>query len=114
MPSPSRVDPITIVGGGPGGLLLARYLQLHSLPCIVYEGEASSAGRNQGGTLDLHEETGLQALRDTSLLETAHEKMRSGPAEAMKVMDKTGKVWFDENEDLQPGGGSKGRPEIDR
>lgn len=114
MPSPSRVDPIAIVGGGPGGLLLARYLQLHNLPCVVYEGEASSANRNQGGTLDLHEETGLQALRETSLLENAQEKMRSGPAEAMKTMDKTGKVWFDENKDLQPGGGSKGRPEIDR
>ncbi|KJA22818.1 hypothetical protein HYPSUDRAFT_40598 [Hypholoma sublateritium FD-334 SS-4] len=114
MPSSSHVDPIAIVGGGPGGLLLARYLQLHNLTCVVYEGEGSSANRNQGGTLDLHEETGLQALRETSLLENAQKKMRSGPAEAMKTMDKTGKVWFDENEDLQLGGGSKGRPEIDR
>ncbi|KJA20878.1 hypothetical protein HYPSUDRAFT_68197 [Hypholoma sublateritium FD-334 SS-4] len=115
MSSPSRLDsPIAIVGGGPGGLLLARYLQLHNLPCVVYEGEASSGGRNQGGTLDLHEETGLLALRETALLETAQAKMRTGPAEAMKIMDKTGKVWFDENDDLQPGGATKGRPEIDR
>ena len=115
MPSLSRIDsPITVVGGGPGGLLLARYLQLHNLPCVVYEAEASPVSRNQGGTLDLHEDTGLKALRETSLLEIAQVKMRTGPAEAMKIMDKTGKVWFDENDNLQSEGASKGRPEIDR
>lgn len=112
MTSAQHLAPITIVGGGPGGLLLARYLQLHDIPCVVYEGESSSAGRDQGGTLDLHEETGLKALRETSLFEIAQQKMRTGSAEAMKTMDKTGKVWYDENDDLEEV--SRGRPEIDR
>lgn len=105
---------VTIVGAGPAGLLLARYLQLHHIQCVIYEADPSPTSRNQGGTLDLHEETGLMALRETGLLESARGKMQGAEAEAMKIMDAQGKVWYDENEEASSSGESKGRPEIDR
>lgn len=106
------METVTIIGGGPAGLLLARYLQQHYIPCVVYEAEPSRSSRNQGGTLDLHEETGLAALEATGLLDVSQAKMQGAEAEAMKIMDASGKVWYDENEDHP--GESGGRPEIDR
>ena len=58
------------------GLLLARYLQIHHIPCVVYEREPSVTWRAQGGSLDMHEDTGLAALRVTVLLEEAQDMMR--------------------------------------
>ena len=54
---------IAIIGGGPGGLTLARILQKHGIHATVYEQEHSANARSQGGSLDLHRESGLQALR---------------------------------------------------
>ncbi|EIW70791.1 hypothetical protein TREMEDRAFT_38404 [Tremella mesenterica DSM 1558] len=108
----SPIDPIIIVGSGPAGLLLARYLQLHNLPCKLYERNPSPSHRPQGGTLDLHTGTGLRALKETGLLEDAQKLMRP-EGEAMKVMNRSGNVLWDENGDgawVTPGS----RPEIDR
>ncbi len=58
---------IAIVGGGLGGLVLARVLQRHGIPATVYELDASVDARNQGGTLDLHEESGHSAMSDAGL-----------------------------------------------
>lgn len=102
---------VSIIGAGPSGLLLARYLQQHKVPVKIYEREASASARGQGGTLDLHEDTGLEALKQTGLLEEAERHMRGGEAEAMKIIDRDGKVWMDENGDE---GAPRGRPEIDR
>ena len=110
------VPTVSIVGGGPAGLLLARFLQLHEVSCAVYENEASVNARTQGGSLDLHEETGLKALKMTGLLAGARKLMRGKAAEAMKIMDKDGKVWWDENvnqtADVESSKGD--RPELDR
>ena len=53
---------IAIIGGGPGGLTLARLLQLRGADVIVYERDVNKDVRVQGATLDLHEESGLKAL----------------------------------------------------
>ena len=60
---------IAIVGGGLGGPVLARVLQLHGIASTVYELDASLDARNQGGMLDMHEESGQRALRETGLYE---------------------------------------------
>ncbi|WWC89498.1 uncharacterized protein L201_004422 [Kwoniella dendrophila CBS 6074] len=115
--STSSPEPIVIIGAGPSGLLLAKYLEQNEIPVVVYEGDPSPDYRPQGGSLDLHEETGLLALKETNLLEDAQKLMRS-EGEAMKVVDKTGKIWLDENESKDVKeikiGELAGRPEIDR
>ena len=102
---------VVIIGAGPAGLLLARYLLHHSLPCVIYERESSPNARDQGGSLDLHEDTGMKALRETGLLDKAEGLFRGEGAEAMKIMDESGKVWWDENGDPDS---ARGRPEVDR
>ena len=103
---------VSIVGAGPGGLLLARYLQTHDIPCVIYESEASASARGQGGTLDLHTQTGLLALKEVGLLDDARAMMRP-EGDAMKVLDKTGKVWMDDEGSAGQWFGLE-RPEIDR
>ena len=58
---------ITIVGAGPGGLTCARVLQLAGLPVHVLDADASLESRDQGGTLDLHADSGQIALEDARL-----------------------------------------------
>jgi lactate dehydrogenase-like 2-hydroxyacid dehydrogenase len=53
---------IAIVGGGPGGLTLARLLQQGGAKVTVYERDHSRRARVQGSALDLHEDSGLAAL----------------------------------------------------
>ncbi|GFZ44073.1 hypothetical protein JCM24511_01794 [Saitozyma sp. JCM 24511] len=114
------VAPVAIIGAGPGGLVLARYLQIHSVPCVIYERETSASARGQGGSLDLHGDTGLEALRRTHLLDEARGLMRP-EGDVLKIMDKTGKVLWDENKEGGVGAtgatdadSMRGRPEIDR
>jgi len=53
----------------------------------------------------------MRALKEAGLLEKAEGQMRRGEAEAIKIIDREGKVWLDENGcDTQ----ARGRPEIDR
>ena len=54
---------IAIVGGGPGGLVLARILQTREVAATVFERESSVSDRSQGRSLDLHPETGQHAVR---------------------------------------------------
>ncbi|WWD02817.1 hypothetical protein V865_000859 [Kwoniella europaea PYCC6329] len=119
----TSTQPIVIVGAGPSGLLLAKYLEQNHVPVVVYESDPHADYRPQGGTLDLHEDTGLLALKETGLLGEARGMMRS-EGEAMKVVDKTGKIWLDENvqeelatsnvKDVEQDEEVRGRPEIDR
>lgn len=60
---------IAIIGGGPGGLTLARLLQLKGARVKVYERDLHQTARIQGGALDLHTESGLAALTKAGLME---------------------------------------------
>ena len=105
---------VAIVGGGPGGLTLARILQRNGINSSVFEREASANVRSQGGTLDLHQESGLKALKDAGLMGEfmAHARFEG---DSMRIQDKTGKVYFqDSPDDVKSKDDPYVRPEIDR
>ena len=85
---------IAIIGGGPGGLTLARLLQLKGIDVKVYERDINKDVRAQGGALELHEESGLAALRKAGLLEAFKINFRPG-AERIRVTDENANVLLD-------------------
>jgi len=99
---------IAIVGGGPGGLTLARLLAVHGVAATVFEREANAAARPQGGSLDLHPKSGLRALELAGLTAGFREIARYDDQE-VRVYDKAGRVLFEET-DAADGD----RPEVDR
>jgi len=99
---------IAIVGAGPGGLTLARILHLHGIAATVFEQESHPLERPQGGTLDLHEESGLQALRQAGLIDEFQAVARYDD-QGSRLLDKAGNLLF---EDQDPASGN--RPEVDR
>jgi len=101
---------IAIVGAGPGGLTLARLLQMSGADVKVYERDINKDARMQGATLDLHEESGLKALKEASLMEAFKANYRPG-AEKLRIMDKNGNIVF---EDEPKTAEEISRPEIDR
>lgn len=101
---------IAIVGGGPGGLTLARILQMNGASVKVYERDLNREVRVQGATLDLHEESGLKALEIAGLMDAFNANYRPG-ADKLRVVDKHGNIVLDEH---GADGGSYNRPEIDR
>lgn len=106
---------IAIVGGGPGGLTLARLLQLKGVDVKVYERDINKDVRLQGGALDLHTESGLAALDKAGLLNEFKTHYRPG-AELTRVVDNQAKIHSDQhNEGINAKFGDKDhRPEIDR
>jgi 2-polyprenyl-6-methoxyphenol hydroxylase-like FAD-dependent oxidoreductase len=106
---------IAIIGAGPGGLTLATLLQRNKVPYTIYELEAGPNARNQGGTLDLHRDSGQLALHEAGLTEEFRKRSRP-EGEAMKLVSPDGKVLWNENADDAPSRPEKfaDRPEIDR
>lgn len=101
---------IAIVGGGPGGLTLARLLQINGADVNIYERDKDSSTRPQGATLDLHDESGLKALRKAGLMDAFRANYRPG-ADRTHLMDKHANSIFEEN---VAGEDDLSRPEIDR
>ncbi|KAG4219825.1 hypothetical protein PC116_g31696, partial [Phytophthora cactorum] len=114
---------IAIIGAGPVGLMLAAILHHNGIKSKIFERETSATVRAQGGTLDIHAETGQRALAAAGLL-PAFRKISRPEGEATRVVKKDGTVLLDENEQpqqLQPDQNSgeeeeegRGRPEVDR
>lgn len=106
---------VAIVGGGPGGLTLARLLQRQGLAVTVYERDAGPHVRPQGSSLDLHHDTGLKALAAAGLLEEFKQHYRPG-ADQMRVTDGQLNILLDEQAKPTDAdfGSAYFRPEIDR
>lgn len=100
---------IAIVGAGLGGLVLARVLQAHGIRSTLYELDAAAGVRKQGGSLDMHEESGQLALRVAGVYEEFR-RLTHPQGEATRVLDKVGTVFIDQ----APQSGEGSRPEIDR
>jgi 2-polyprenyl-6-methoxyphenol hydroxylase-like FAD-dependent oxidoreductase len=100
---------IAIIGAGPGGLTLARLLQTRNIPTTVFEKESHRNERLQGGTLDLHPESGLLAVHLAGLDEEFRTIARYED-QGMRFLNKEGQVLFQNNQDQ----GTEDRPEVDR
>ena len=87
---------IAVVGGGPGGLTLARLLQTSGTDVTLYERDKHRDARAQGATLDLHEESGLRALREAGLMEEFRAKYRLG-ADKLRLVDKHARILMDDH-----------------
>ena len=88
---------VAIVGGGPGGLTLARLLQLKGASVKVYERDLNKAARVQGSPLDLHDESGLAAIRKANLLEEFKKNYRPG-ADKMFIVNERAEIFFSDHE----------------
>lgn len=105
---------IAIIGGGLGGLTVASILQrAYKIKCTVFEVDESVDSRDQGGSLDLHYESGQFALKTAGLIDQFRQHARY-QGQDLVLTDMTGKV-------LMRRAGSKGatagwfdRPEVDR
>lgn len=102
---------IAIVGGGPAGLALAKLLQLKGADVKVYERDMDRNVRVQGATLDLHEGTGLEALKRAGLLDEFYKHHRP-VASKMLLVDGMLNIAFDDH-DFETVT-AETRPEIDR
>ncbi|MCF0056329.1 NAD(P)/FAD-dependent oxidoreductase [Dyadobacter sp. CY356] len=102
---------VAIIGGGPGGLTLARLLQLKGVDMKVFERDVNKNIRHQGSTLDLHEESGLEAIRRADLIQEFMENHRPN-AGRFRIMDKHANILLDEHEVEYDR--DETRPEIDR
>ena len=106
---------IGIVGGGPGGLTLARLLQLKGAKVKVYERDLNKEARVQGSPLDMHEGSGSAALRKANLSDEFKMNIRHG-ADKKIIVNERAEIIFSDH-DAMPGEDvdhEHFRPEIDR
>ncbi|WP_438289738.1 FAD-dependent oxidoreductase [Streptomyces sp. HUAS TT7] len=107
----STASRIAIIGAGPGGLICARILQQYGITATVHDQDASRTARNQGGTLDMHPDSGQSALREAGLLREFLELARP-EGQQMRLVGRDGRVLFDV---VPPEADTEdGNPEIDR
>ena len=101
---------IAIVGGGPGGLTLGVLLHKHGIQSTIFElrqKPTDEALAQPSGMLDLHDESGLAALRECGLYDRFLQ-LTGECAEAQKVSDKDGNILHTDEGELSE------RPEISR
>ncbi len=100
---------VAIVGAGPAGATLGRLLQQRGFSVKLYERDASSTARSQGGSLDLRKDAGQRAV-DAAGLTDIFAKYSREEAKAFRMLD-------DHGQEI-PGGADETHeepgPEIDR
>ena len=101
---------IAVVGGGPGGLTLARLLQQRGAQIAVYERDLSRSTRVQGSALDLHEDSGLAALGAAGLRNEFWANHRPD-LDRLRLADAKGTILHDHSRRMS---GPGRRPEIER
>ncbi|KAH8890459.1 putative salicylate hydroxylase [Thozetella sp. PMI_491] len=106
---PSYQPRIAILGGGPSGLTLGLLLHKKGIAATIYELRSMPTAEElaqPSGVLDLHEESGLQALRECGIFDEFL-TLTGDCTEATNVVDKNGEL-------LWAHGGNHQRPEISR
>lgn len=101
---------IAIVGAGPAGLTVGLLLHNRGVPFTIYELRQKPTDEElarPSGMLDLHNESGIAALRECGLYDE-FVKLIGECTEAQKVADKDGNVLYEDD------GGMSERPEISR
>jgi|SRR6187402_19659 len=101
---------IAIIGGGPGGLTLARLLQQGGARVTVYERDQSRSARVQGSALDLHDDSGLAALEAAGLMDAFWANHRPD-LNRLRLADASGKILYEHSRRMS---GAGQRPEIER
>lgn len=106
---------IAIIGCGPAGCMLARLLLHQGVPNLtitIFEAEVSDSGRaQQGGTLDLHQNTGIRAIKQAGLYREFLESARFDGS-FLDICDKRRTTYFMRL--ASKPGSKRGSPEIDR
>jgi 2-polyprenyl-6-methoxyphenol hydroxylase-like FAD-dependent oxidoreductase len=107
--------PVTIIGAGLGGLVLARVLHVHGIPATVYEAESSPSARTQGGLLDIRDYNGQPAL-ETAGLTGEFRKLILRGRQAMRLLDRDGNMLLDVPDPTteHADGGVGANPEVQR
>jgi len=106
---------IAIIGGGPGGLTLARLLALQQVNVKVYERDLDKNARVQGSPLDLHENSGLAALRKADLFDEFKNNYLPGADKTTITNERAEIVYSDHGtKKVEDFGYEHFRPEIDR
>jgi len=106
---------VAVIGGGPGGLTLAKLLQQEDVDVRVYERDFDKNARVQGSPLDLHDESGLAALRKANLLDGFKKNFLRGADKKLIVNERAEVFFSDHDTKVEENFGSRYfRPEIDR
>ena len=100
---------VAIVGAGPAGATLARLLQMRGFTVQVFERDASSTARPQGGSLDLRPDSGQRAINAAELGDVFARFSRD-EAKAFRMIDSQGNELPGMGEETHEDAG----PEIDR
>lgn len=101
---------IAIVGGGPASLTVGNLLHKRNIPFTIFELRPKPTEEDLAkpvGMLDLHEESGLAALKECDLLDEFH-KHTGVCSEYQIIANKEGDVIYTDD------GGLETRPEISR
>jgi 2-polyprenyl-6-methoxyphenol hydroxylase-like FAD-dependent oxidoreductase len=106
LPNRMTVPAIAIIGGGPCGLTLANLLERKGIAYVVYERDEDLSSNSEGGSLDLHPNTGQLALHEAGLFEELKKHARYEDT-VFSIADKSG------HKILEVGQG-RDAPEIDR
>lgn len=97
---------VAIIGGGPSGLTLARLLEKQNIDYVVYERNLSTTSVVQGGSLDLHPNSGQLALQEAGLFDE-FQKVARYNATTWKLFDIHAKLFAEHGQE-------RDAPEIDR